>query len=333
MPFPTDPAYAAGLTEAQELAARGSHQEALDRCVPLLAHAGDPFRRAYLLGLIAALANATGRFPEAEQAYQYALADARAIPRPDFLADFSLELGELYLNLGRPREAEACFARAGREFGVRAGPEQSFAIRQGLANCCLDQGKYRRAKELVAEMAALPEFSRHASRRLGIAFLEARVALFLGEEKAVHRVIGALQQNIQGGGQTYLLPYLELLQGKVALIEGRYQESLRHFEKADAGFAAQGDLTGRVEARLAMTAPMLEFRWIREAQRILHPLAMWERGEEFPALRHSIQLRRLALSAFLGVWVKRDLDLLREDPHRRGSLEEWIQFWFHLSLA
>jgi hypothetical protein len=108
---------------------------------------------------------------------------------------------------------------------------------------------------------------------------------------------------------------------------------LRFFEEAAQGFEKLGDVNGKVEVLLSMSAPLLEHNLVKEADEIVQMLSRWPELKKFPALQHSIHLRRLAIGAFSGTWVKSDIAMVSQDVFSMGRTEDWLQFWFHLALA
>ena len=90
---------------------------------------------------------------------------------------------------------------------------------------------------------------------------------------------------------------------------------------------------GPKQCPVGISAPLMEHYLIREAQSLIEQVSAWEDLQGYPALEHSVHLRRLALGAFSGRWVQDDLHLLSHDGERMGRAEDWLQFWFHMSLA
>jgi DNA-binding winged helix-turn-helix (wHTH) protein/tetratricopeptide (TPR) repeat protein len=127
---------------------------------------------------------------------------------------------------------------------------------------------------LAATLAALGEVDAAQSMMLDIvnrtdANLDARVmanvngnlgvtAVGKGDRVAAKRYFMQAQRFLTGGGDIHALAKLDFLIGVLEDQEDRPIESLRHLERARAGFDAVGDARGSIRVRAAMIAAQLQ---------------------------------------------------------------------------
>ncbi|HKY62722.1 MAG TPA: tetratricopeptide repeat protein [bacterium] len=273
---------------------------------------------------------AAGNFAGAARYYRRAL-DFAAEPGQE--ASTYLQLANLECHLGRFAAAEQPYREALARLNGETNPAAWLRAVQSLAAALVEQGRYAEAlNELQKVRARIPDFGSGLERNVILLHL-AQVYIGMGmmrEADAALQEVGDMSAREEFAS---LAPYQQLLSGKLEVIQGRLAPAFRIFEEAARGFEIQGDLAGKLEVLLSISAPLMEHYLLKEAQALLDQLSSWEELKDFPALDHSVKLRRLSLGTFLGKWDPKDLDLLSQDSAEIGRVEDWLTFWFHLSLA
>ncbi|HEX5033293.1 MAG TPA: tetratricopeptide repeat protein, partial [bacterium] len=276
------------------------------------------------------ISGAAGNFPAAARYYRRALEFAA---EPGQEASAYLQLANLECHLGRFAAAEQPYREALARMNGETNPAAWLRAVQSLAAALVEQGRYAEAlSELQKVRARIPDFGSGLERNVILLHL-AQVYIGMGmmrEADAALQEVGDMSAREEFAS---LAPYQQLLSGKLEVIQGRLAPAFRIFEEAARGFEIQGDLAGKLEVLLSISAPLMEHYLLKEAQALIDQLSSWEELKDFPALDHSVKLRRLSLGTFLGKWDPKDLDLLSQDSAEIGRVEDWLTFWFHLSLA
>jgi len=298
-----------------------------------LEFARDDFKKAYALGLKARCLGRLGRYPEALPVHQEALACAERIPWPDFVLEFRIDLAQLLSHLGRYGQSEAHFRVALPYLKEKNFKAEYLRQYQSLGRVLIEEAKYTQAFDVFE--TCLQKYQQSGQdfnaqiAEISLAQIENLVGL---TEKA-----GSRLQRIQNGlppeNFEFLNPFFKLLEGKFEITQGSMGSALRILEEAAVGFEKIGDINGKVEVLLSMSAPLLEHFLVQEAQEIIDLLSNWPELKTLPALEHSVKLRRLALATFAGKMREEDLALISEKAQEIGRREDWLQFWFHLALA
>lgn len=274
--------------------------------------------------------SAAGRFEDARRHFHRALGFATD---PSQRWQVEQSLGNLDCHLGRFGEAERPYRSA--LDALHGSDDTSSWIRsaQSLSAALVEQGKYGEALDLLSECRHRLGENSPAFERAVITLHLSQVYIGMGLLREADTLLKEVRALLSDAALAKLAPYEQLLQGKLEIVMGRMAAAFRIFEDAARGFEAQGDLAGKLEVLLSISAPLMEHYLIREAQSLIDQVSAWEDLQGYPALEHSVHLRRLALGAFSGRWVQEDLHLLSHDGERMGRAEDWLQFWFHMSLA
>ncbi len=253
--------------------------------------------------------------------------------QPNMIAEAHLGLAHLYCHLGRFSESFPHYDAAYENFEKAGDNLAALNTCQNLGAALIEKGEYEKAIQLLEEKAkqhlsadSLLEQIVH-SMHLALAFIGA------GSFPEAQKVLGNVKAMIEQESFRHLAPYYQLMEGRSLLIQGKYTEAFPILKEAGNHFSEMGDLAGEIEVLLAFTAPLLEYQLFQEAQQLIEKISAREELKQYPALEHSMHLRRLALGAFLGKWVPSDLELLQGAGMDQGRTEDWLQFWFHLSLA
>lgn len=220
-------------------------------------------------------------------------------------------------------------------------PEAQFFQRETLerlAKTALDVGDYERAARIFYNLSQEPPRSglTHLSSLLGCF----RAHLGLGQREAAQEIWQNLSP--QNALKDQWQAFFQLLEGQLQLLCGERSAALENLRRAAHGFTAAGDLEGKMEVLLHLTAPLLELGLWQEVQKLLDPVKQWPELEGVPAVKHAFQLRELATQAFSkNESAKKAFEKIFKDyPEEakqvlppRGRAEDWLKFWFHLSLA
>ncbi len=274
--------------------------------------------------------SATGGFDQAKEYYKRALAFAQT---PLARAQVKQQVGNLACHLGRFRDAEQPYREALAELEGSDDASAWSRCAQSLAASLVEQGKYHDSIELLLRCEQRLEGADLPLEKGVIALHLTQVRIGLGMMREAGESLAKVRGLFSDQNYAGLAPYEQLLEGKLELIQGNLAASFRFFEEAARGFEAQGDLAGKLEVLLSISAPLMEHYLIQQASELIGQIASWKELASFPALAHSVQLRRLALGAFSGKWVQGDLSLLSQENTGIGRAEDWLQFWFHMSLA
>lgn len=315
------------------LEARGEPTHAPEYFSHALRCADKDFKKAYATGLLAKAWASLSSFDKSLDTLREALVLAEKIDWPDFVQDYCLLLAQLTGRLGRYGETESYLRKA---LSILKGRGFASAYLQGqlnLGTILLEQARYGEALSLFSDCEA-------QLKKKGESFEQAMAAISLAQTYnglgMTRKTVVTLKRvkDLLGPEKLEILkPYLRLLEGKFDFNQGRIAGGLRKLEEAAHDFEKMGDISGKVEVLLSMSAPFLEHDLIKEAHGIIDLLADWKELKNYPALEHSVHLRRLALGAFTGTWVQEDVDLVAQDFSVLGSREDWLQFWFHMALA
>lgn len=274
--------------------------------------------------------SAAGQFEEARKYFQRALSFAAAA---DQAAQAGRQLGNLDCHLGRFDAAEAPYRAALQALGGTKDSAAWVRTAQSLAAALVEQGKYGEALGLLEQCRERLAGADLPIEQAVIRLHLTQVFIGMGQMREADASLKEVRGLLAVPSLSRLAPYEQLLQGKLEIILGRMASAFRIFEDAARGFEAQGDLAGKLEVLLSISAPLMEHYLIREAQSLIDQVSAWEDLKGYPALEHSVHLRRLSLGAFSGKWVQEDLHLLSHDGEKLGRAEDWLQFWFHMSLA
>ncbi|HCU24951.1 MAG TPA: hypothetical protein DF383_08035 [Deltaproteobacteria bacterium] len=330
--------------------ASGSAEDALDALAPaeraalhrrladFLTAQPSPDNFAALLSFhhhqIAAACLLERRFNEALALSREALAWAERSADNEILELRLGELADLYFHWGYFQDAEQAYRRALAILESAGGAPQAWVrAAQSLAAALAEQGKYGAALALLETCRGKLDPEKFPLET-GVSELQlAQWHIATGGLREAEQNLKAVEDLSASADLSGLQPYLQLQRGKLEVVSGRLAAAFRIFAEAAEGLERQNDLAGKLEVMLSVSAPLLEHSLLREAQSLIGQLAGWEELKEFPALEHSVHLRRLALGAFSGTWAEEDLELLAQDDTKIGRAEDWLLFWFHLSLA
>lgn len=292
------------------------------------------FKTAYVLGLKAFTLLEQSRFEECLQILALAYVTAERIPWEDFSFEYLLLLAQVSTQLGRYSEAEEHLQILRNKLRAKGFWQEELKQSQALGRIWLEQGRYREALDIF-EYGKEGFMASQARFQALIAEFHIIQALhLLGRTREASTRLRILQEQLQTEGESnFLNPFLDLLRGKFEVTLGSFTRALRILEKAAQGFEVTGDVQGKVEVLLTMSAPLLEHHLIEEARRVLELLSDWPDLKNMPTVEHSVALRRLALSAFAGDLDRKDLFLMEQSPREHGRMEDWLLFWFHLALA
>ncbi|MFO1463734.1 MAG: tetratricopeptide repeat protein [bacterium] len=274
--------------------------------------------------------SATGNFEAARKHLEQALAFASGGVAQ---AQVQQQIGNLECHLGRFRDAEAPYREALAKLEAGGDPSNWIRCAQSLAAALVEQGKFRGAIEWLDRCAKRLEGQDLPLEKAVINLHLTQVRIGLGMMREAEESLRQLKGFFSETSLASLAPYEQLLEGKLELIQGHLAASFRIFEEAARGFEAQGDLAGKLEVLLSISAPLMEHYLVQQASALIDQVSAWQELANYPALEHSVHLRRLALGAFSGKWVQGDLGLLAQEELGIGRAEDWLQFWFHLSLA
>ncbi len=299
-----------------------------------LEFAQSDFKTAYVLGLKALTLLEQSRFDEALKVLYLAYQSAEQVPWEDFTLEYLLLLAQVSTQLGRYVEAERFFQILRGKLREKGFWREELQQSQALGRIWLEQGRYREALDIF-------EYGKEGFEKAQARFHELIAELhiiqalhLLGRTREASTRLRVLQARLQQGDVPHVLqPFFDLLRGKFEVTLGSLTRALRILEKAAQGFEATGDVQGKVEVLLTMSAPLLEHQWIEEAGRVLDLLSDWPDLKNMPTVEHSVALRRLALAAFAGDLHQKDLSLMEQSPREHGRMEDWLLFWFHLALA
>lgn len=276
------------------------------------------------------ISSAAGNFEGAAPYYRRALDFASG---PEQEASAYLQIANLECHLGRFAAAEAPYREALTRLDKEASQAAWLRAEQSLAAALVEQGRYAEAlRELQKVKSRIADSPSGLERNVILLHL-AQVYIGMGMMREADTVLQEVGDMSAREEFASLAPYQQLLSGKLEVIQGRLAPAFRIFEQAARGFEAQGDLAGKLEVLLSISAPLMEHYLLKEAQTLLDQLSSWEELKDYPALDHSVKLRRLSLGTFLGKWNPQDLDLISQDSAQIGRIEDWLTFWFHLSLA
>ncbi len=274
--------------------------------------------------------SAAGQFEEARKYLQRALSFAAD---GDQAAQAGRQLGNLDCHLGRFDAAEAPYRAALRALDGTKDSAAWVRTAQSLAAALVEQGKYAEALGLLERCRERLAGAELPLERAVIRLHLTQVFIGMGLMREADASLKEVRGLLAAPELARLAPYEQLLQGKLEIVLGRMASAFRIFEDAARGFEDQGDLAGKLEVLLSISAPLMEHYLIREAQSLIDQVSAWEDLKGYPALEHSVHLRRLSLGAFSGKWVQDDLHLLSHEGEKQGRAEDWLQFWFHMSLA
>lgn len=295
--------------------------------------ARDDFQRSYLKGIIGETYLQQKQFPQAWSSLKEAETLAEKIPWSEFQQNFNLSLGRLLSLLGRYAQGEEYYRKALKVTGERGLEEEGARVRFQLGICYLEQASYGEAETIFLELDDYYQKAGDVLGRMGTYLSLLQIHIALNRVRAAYALMEQSRQVLGELPAPLWEPLFQLLVAKLHTTQGRLDSALRILEEAAQGFEANGDLPGKVEVLLAMSAPMLEYGLIAEAQRIMDLLGKSADLGGSPALQHSIQLRRMAVSAFSGKWVEEDFALAGRSELQAGRTEDWLLFWFHLALA
>lgn len=244
-----------------------------------------------------------------------------------------IQIGNLDCHRGFFAAAEKPYREALGRLDQGAPSAAALHITQSLAAALVEQGRYAEALgELQKIKAQISEGQSGIERHVILLHL-AQVYIGMGMMREADAALQEVRTLPGKQDNAALAPYEQLLSGKLEVIQGRLAPAFRIFEQAAKGFAAQGDLAGKLEVLLSISAPLMEHYLLEEARALIDQLSSSEDLKGYPALDHSLKLRRLSLGTFSGKWDPKDLELLSQDSAQIGRIEDWLTFWFHLSLA
>jgi tetratricopeptide (TPR) repeat protein len=249
------------------------------------------------------------------------------------IAEAHLGLAHLFCHLGQFSESFPHYNSAYENFDEIKDHLAALTTCQNLGAALIEKGEYETAIQVLEgkakkhlRVSSEMENMVHAMH-LALAFIG------IGSFPEAQKILKKVKKNINQESFKNLIPYYQLLEGRALLIQGEYTEAFSILREAGNQFSQMEDLAGEIEVLLALTAPLLEYQLFQEAQQLIQQISAREELKQYPALEHSMHLRRLALGAFMGKWIQSDLKLLQGEGMTQGRTEDWLQFWFHLSLA
>ncbi|HKV08456.1 MAG TPA: hypothetical protein VJ725_09975 [Thermoanaerobaculia bacterium] len=163
---------------------------------------GDRLERARLLFLKACLCRAQRRFPEAASLFKRAASVFRAAGElhPAAEAIIGLALARQYQ--GEPEEGIRLLREANGLVDPQIDPELHLYLRFNLISCLAEAGRSREAEALLArspEVRQIPD----AKRRLWVLWLEARIALGVGDPSRAARLLVRVRDRFVERGDGY----------------------------------------------------------------------------------------------------------------------------------
>lgn len=291
------------------------------------------FKKAYVLGLKAEAQAALGNFTDCLNLTKEALKVSKQVPWDDFILDYNLNLAQLYSHLGKYHQAEE-FYQGALKILKDKGYQQAWLMHyQGLGRALLEQAKYPQARTVFEECLKVYQEQKDEFNVQLMEINLAQVDHLSGNTLEASKKLKEIKEGLSKDKMKILSPFIRLLEGKFEITLGGMGGALRILEEAAQGFEEIGDINGKVEVLLTMSAPFLEHYLIQEAWDVINLLANWSELKNYPALEHSIRLRRLALATFAGNLNLEDLALMKENEFAVGRAEDWLQFYFHLALA
>jgi tetratricopeptide (TPR) repeat protein len=326
-------AFCWNILAGESYEARGQWDAAWNYFSYALGLAQDDFQRAYLKGILGETCLTQKKFPQAWSALQEAKALAEKIPWLEFQQNFNLSLGQLLSHLGRYRSSEVYYLQTLKVMKLRGLEEERYKVQFQLGMSYLEQARYGEAEKIFSELKKYYSDTGDALGSMGVQLGLLQIFIALGRVQATMDLMEDTGRVLRALPESLWQPLFKLLIAKFYSTQGRLGQALKILEEAARGFEANGDLPGKVEVLLAMSAPMLEYGLIQDAQKIMELLGSWPGLDQSPALQHSIQLRRMAVSAFSGKWVEKDFALAGQNALEVGRTEDWLLFWFHLALA
>jgi tetratricopeptide (TPR) repeat protein len=291
------------------------------------------FQRSYAKYMTGEILTAGGKFSSAMECFNEGLKLAEQVNWPELIQENALKVGELLSHLGRYAEVEPFYKKGLKVMEARGLREDWVRIYQSLGISFLEQARYFEAEEIFQEVLKIKQDSQDLLGMLNANISLAQVGIALGRGTFAMNLLEKVQTDIPSNLKFMWEPILQLLFAKLHLSQGNQTNAMRLLGESAKGFEENGDMNGKVEVLLVMSASLLENNLIEEAQELISYLASWKEFDLIPSLKHSMRLRRLAIAAFSGKLVGEDLVLFRQDTERIGRTEDWLQFWFHLSLA
>lgn len=300
-------------------------QQAFEKAYKQASH---PFTKSYAAECISNTLAKSASFKEATSWAQEALEFIKKVPWQE--GEFRLLecLSDLARQVGDYEEAEK-YLRALLKQCQDPFFKEKIALE--LSQVLMEQSRYTEARSLIKEYwieEAKTPFER-VLKNFRLKQIANALGQFFPQEEALQKDWEALNQ----GEKNFLKPYDHFLEGQASCLRGRYDEGQGYFKQASQLFGEREEILGQVEALLALTQPLMEFGLHAQASKILEDIFAWGELQSLPALAHSLKLRRVALSAFYGEPHGEDFESLKQALHQRGRREDWLKFWFHLSLA
>lgn len=236
---------------------------------------------ALSLGLLGSAHGAIGQLQRGQTLFEEAFEVLKAQPDESTEAILSSDYGSLLLDLNRPREGAASFARAA-EIDRRQGRAELLPIAlRGLAEAKARAGEAAAAEEAIAEALEM-ERGQPKGRALAVALHSAgRIRHLAGNLSAAEQTLReALSQAREAkDARTEAFALLDL--GLVRLHQGEATEALALEEEARALFEASGDRKGEASALV---------RGAEALRDLGRPFDAWQRLE--PALEVIEELRQ-----------------------------------------
>jgi len=321
------------LLAAEQLFQQGQAAPALELYQRALDLADGDFKRSYVQGDRAWALQWLGRFEEAIAALREGLRLAEACGWEEYIEDYQLQLARLNCHLGRFSLAQPYFQELLARFAARGAEQARFRESQNMGMALMEQGRYGEALQVFEDAAKFFD-ARGTSQEQALAHMQlAQIHSYLGMSSRGKNEMKAAEALMGQEDQSKLRPIWNLLTGRFEMAQGQLAGAFQRFEEAAEGFERLQDINGRVEVMLALTGPLLELKLVREAQNLLDQMGDWQELRQYPALEHSVRLRRLAVAAFTGRDIQQDLDLVRNENLGIGRAEDWLSFWLHMSLA
>lgn len=262
-------------------------------------------------------------------------------PRQKKKSVAGVSAGDEKMSAGRFSEAALDYQEALQALtkGSKEWSVQFFLINKRLGSALMELGRYAQALNIFEECWG--NFSKIVEEKKGMGVVE-EIGLLLQKSQAYQgmgmripseKALKAAKERVIQASLAPLQPYLKSLEGKFEILQGRLTPAFRVLQEAAQEFESIGDLLAKAEVLLCICDPLIEHLLLKEANQIIQQVSSWKELATYPALAHAVHLRRLALGAFSGQWVQKDMELLKKNSRNMGRCEDWIKFWFHLSLA
>ncbi|MCE9624388.1 MAG: hypothetical protein K8R69_02875, partial [Deltaproteobacteria bacterium] len=199
--------------------------------------------------------SAVRNFAEAQSHYRKAFDFAVS---PEQSAQALLQIGNLECHLGLFRAAEAPYREALAKLEPLEETSSWIRAAQSLAAALVERGRYAEAHDLLVRSRSRLEVKGMELEHGVISLHLTQVYIGMGMMREADASLREVKGLFADGAYSALAPYEQLLEGKLETIQGRLAPAFRIFEEAARGVETQGDLAGKREVLLSISAPLME---------------------------------------------------------------------------